>query len=215
MLLGRRSTDARRRERCYGRQHALGALRRHPIAYLFSWLTDILIPKNFSWDALNEKKNQHRFKAGARVPNLERSKGDNRGSVSTHLSSGEMLTFALASPQIMEELVSTCKHPPLLHVKDEPPWQCWLAHVAHLRFANRHAYDLARDVPECDRLQHDFLLAFGKVPKWVDYGKPKFHLPDHFGEVRDSLRARAPRTRSVHAHLITSARTQSRPSLPS
>jgi hypothetical protein len=152
--------------------------------YIFSWLTDILIPSQFTWEALNAAKDRHRFKDGARVPNLERSKGDNRGSVSTHLSSGEMLTFALASPQIMEHLVSTCKHPPLLHVKDEPPWQCWLAHVAHLRFANRYVYDLARDVPECNRLQDEFLLAFNKVEEWDGYGKPKFHLGDHFGEVR-------------------------------
>jgi hypothetical protein len=155
--------------------------------YIFSWLTDILIPSEFSWQALNAEKNRHSFKAGTRVPNLERSKGDNRGSVSTHLSSGEMLTFALASPQIMEPLVSK--------VKDEPPWQCWLAHVAHLRFANRHVYDLARDVPECDRLQDEFLLAFGKVPEWEDRGKPKFHLGEHFGEVRVYF---------LHAHVIAS-----------
>jgi hypothetical protein len=146
--------------------------------YLYSWLTDILIPSQFSWDDLNAAKNQHPFKA--RVPDLERSKGDNRGSVSTHLSSGEMLTFALASPQIMEKLVED--------VKDEPPWKCWLAHVAHLRFANRYVYDLVRDVPECDQLQEELLLAFGKVTQWKGYAKPKFHLPDHFGEVQAFLR---------------------------
>ena len=147
--------------------------------YLFSWLTDIIIPVAFSWDDLNAAKNQHRFKEGTRVPNLERSKGDNRGSVSTHLSSGEMLTFAVASPQIMETLVTK--------VTDKMgmlAWECWLTHVAHLRFANRYVYDLARDGPECDRLQDAFLRAFGKVEKWEEYGKPKFHLGDHFREVQ-------------------------------
>ena len=142
--------------------------------YLFSWLTDIIIPKIFSWDQLNQKKNAHRFRKGARVPDLERSKGDKRGSTSTHLSSGEMLNFALASPQIMEELVAP--------VKDDPPWQCWLAHVTHLRFVNRRAFDLQRDVPECSRLQQNFLLAFGRVEEWSERGKPKFHLGDHFGD---------------------------------
>ena len=147
--------------------------------YLFSWLTDVLIPDQFSWDVLNEAKNLHRFSHGARVPDLERSKGDKRGSTSTHLSSGEMLAFTLASPQVMHELVD--------NVRDEPPWQCWLAHVSHVRFVHRTAYDLARDVPECNRLQTEFLLAFGKVEQWEDYGKPKFHLGEHFGEVLGEL----------------------------
>ena len=169
--------------------------------YLFSWLTDILIPSEFTWEALNAEKNRHSFKAGSRVPNIERSKGDNRGSLSTHLSSGEMLTFALASPQIMEPLVS--------RVKDQPPWLCWLAHISHLRFSNRHVYDLARDVPECDRLQAEFLVAFGEVEQWTTYGKPKFHLGEHFGEVRDSL----PSPRLASPRLPPSL-PRLRPSLP-
>ena len=117
---------------------------------------------------------------GARVPDLERSKGDNRGSLSMHLSSGETLDFALASPQIMEELVR--------NVKDDPPWLCWLAHVRQLRFVQRRAYDLARDIPECHRLQAEFLRAFRLVVQWKEgYVKPKLHLGEHFGEVLGEL----------------------------
>ena len=170
--------------------------------YLFSWVTDILIPDEFTWPDLNVAKNQHRFKDGTRVPDLERSKGDNRGSVSTHLSSGEMLSFALASPQIMEKLVS--------NVKDEPPWQCWLAHVAHLRFANRYVYDLARDVPECDRLQDEFLRALGEVKEWESYGKPKFHLGDHFGEVHACTHAARMHACSTHARMQHACSTHAR-----
>ena len=133
----------------------------------------------FSWEQLNQKKNQHKFSKGARVPDLERSKGDTRGSTSTHLSSGEMLNFALASPQIMKDLVQS--------VQNDPPWQCWLAHVSQLRFTNRRAYVLTRDVPECARLQDNFLTAFGKVKKWQDYGKPKLHLGEHFGTILAEL----------------------------
>ena len=152
--------------------------------YLFSWLTDILIPAKFSWEQLNVKKNEHKFNKGARVPDLERSKGDTRGSTSTHLSSGEMLNFALASPQIMQDLVL---HDSPLELQHDSPWQCWLAHVAHLRFSNRHAYDLKRDQPECKRLQDNFLKAFNKVEAWRDRGKPKFHLGEHFSDLLGEL----------------------------
>ena len=64
--------------------------------YLLSWVTDELIPRDFSWDDLNKRKNDYPFKRGVRVPNLERSKGDARCSCSIHLNAAEMMAFALA-----------------------------------------------------------------------------------------------------------------------
>ena len=64
--------------------------------YLLSWVTDELIPRDFSWDDLNKRKNDFPFKRGVRVPNLERSKGDARCSCSIHLNAAEMMAFALA-----------------------------------------------------------------------------------------------------------------------
>ena len=64
--------------------------------YLFSWLTDDLIPQVLTWEQLNIATKAHKFARGVRIPTLERSKGDNRGSTSTHLNAFQMLKFALA-----------------------------------------------------------------------------------------------------------------------
>ena len=64
--------------------------------YLFSWVTDELIPRDFSWAELNAKSRKYPYKRGVRVPTLERSKGDTRASCSTHLNAAEMMAFALA-----------------------------------------------------------------------------------------------------------------------
>ena len=64
--------------------------------YILSWLTDRLIPLQFSWEALNQRKNAHPWRRGQRVPDLERSKGDTRGSTSIHLNAVECMHFALA-----------------------------------------------------------------------------------------------------------------------
>ena len=43
--------------------------------YLLSWLTDILIPRDFTWAQLNEAKDAFPWgRGGIRVPHLERSK---------------------------------------------------------------------------------------------------------------------------------------------
>jgi len=64
--------------------------------YLFSWVTDALIPRDFSWATLNAASRKYPYKRGVRMPTLERSKGDNRASCSFHLNAAEMMAFALA-----------------------------------------------------------------------------------------------------------------------
>ena len=66
--------------------------------YLFSWVTDDLIPRDFTWDQLNAANKKYRYKRGVKVATLERSKGDKRGSCSTHLNAAEMMAFAVARP---------------------------------------------------------------------------------------------------------------------
>ena len=104
--------------------------------YLFSWLTDELIPRDFSWDELNKRKNQFPFKRSVRVPDLARSKGDKRASTSIHLNAAEMMEFTLASPVIMG---------PLIKDQADPMWQCWLAMVAICRFVLRNSFIRGED----------------------------------------------------------------------
>mmetsp|Transcript_31047 Transcript_31047/g.81215 ORF Transcript_31047/g.81215 Transcript_31047/m.81215 type:complete len:556 (-) Transcript_31047:839-2506(-) len=77
--------------------------------YLWSWVTDDLIPQVTTWDAVNAKKNAYKFPRGVRIPQLERSKGDKRGSTSTHLNSFEMLHFALARFEHLTPLARSCR----------------------------------------------------------------------------------------------------------
>ena len=42
--------------------------------YLLSWLLDILIPRDFTWDELNAAKDAFPWGRGVRVSPLERSK---------------------------------------------------------------------------------------------------------------------------------------------
>jgi len=68
------------------------------------------------------------------------------------------------------------------HVQD-PVWQCWLAHVAHITFCVRDVFTPA-DAPMLDILHGNFLAAFEAVLQWQDegYEKPKFHPASHFAE---------------------------------
>ena len=59
-------------------------------------------------------------------------------------------------------------------------WRCWLAHVAHIRYCLRRSYPLSAPA-RLKRLNDDFLDAFAQT-KWSEWGKPKWHLPDHFEE---------------------------------
>ena len=64
-------------------------------------------------------------------------------------------------------------------VKNEadPVWECWLAHVAVLRFCLRHAYTRGVDGDRIDSLHQTFLEKFAAVPKWqTGYVKPKMHM---------------------------------------
>jgi hypothetical protein len=61
--------------------------------YLVSWVTDAFIPRDFSWDQLNKVKRA--LLPLKRVPDLERSKGDSRGSLSIHLNAAQTMHFTL------------------------------------------------------------------------------------------------------------------------
>jgi len=64
--------------------------------YLISWLTDILIPIDFSWDQLNMATRSYTFPPGVRVRRLEKTVGTPRASKSIHLNGSETLHFTLA-----------------------------------------------------------------------------------------------------------------------
>ena len=70
----------------------------------------------------------------------------------------------------------------------DPVWQCWLKHVAHLSFCVRHVFT-HEDRHELDRLYADFLIAFENVSQWQDQGfeKPKFHPGIHLGDVLEEF----------------------------
>ena len=76
----------------------------------------------------------------------------------------------------------------LIQNPDDPVWQCWLRHVAHVEFCVRHTF-VPEDVAQIDRLQAEFLTSFEAVPQWqgVGYEKPKFHSPAHLGEMLDEF----------------------------
>ena len=78
------------------------------------------------------------------------------------------------SPEIMKDLIKD---------KDSAIWQCWLAHVAEVRFINRSVFHRSRDGPEITRLVAYFLAKFEKVKAWKGREKPKFHLANHLKEV--------------------------------
>ena len=64
--------------------------------YLISWLTDIFIPSEFSWDELNAATRAYTFPPGVRIPRLEATKGTPRGSKSIHLTGFATMHFTLA-----------------------------------------------------------------------------------------------------------------------
>ena len=67
--------------------------------YLLSWVTDEFIPRDFTWAELNSRLDAYLSKEapkGTRIPHLERSKGDTRGSCSIHLNAAEMMAFTVA-----------------------------------------------------------------------------------------------------------------------
>jgi len=64
--------------------------------YLLSWVTDEIIPRDFTWAQLNAAKRAFPWRRNQRVPDLERSKGDKRASCSIHLNAAEMMDFAIA-----------------------------------------------------------------------------------------------------------------------
>lgn len=64
--------------------------------YELAWLTDYLIPKYVSWDAVNKRAQLFRSSKGRKMPYLFRPKGDgSRGSVSMTLTAAETMDFAL------------------------------------------------------------------------------------------------------------------------
>lgn len=97
-----------------------------------------------------------------------------------------LLTHVVSlSPEIMKDLVKD---------KDSALWQCWLAHVAEVRFLNRSVFHRSRDGPEITRLSADFFAKFEKVTAWKGREKPKFHLGEHLEQVSASALHASPCT---------------------
>ena len=65
-----------------------------------------------------------------------------------------------------------------------PIWQCWLAHVAEVRFSVRRAFVRGVDGQTMRNLHETFLEKFAAVPQWRNGGfeKPKFHPSEHLEE---------------------------------
>jgi hypothetical protein len=64
--------------------------------YMLSWLTDILIPDDFSWATLNAAKRAHKFPKNVHIPSLERSQKDRRASGALRLNGNAAMHFTLA-----------------------------------------------------------------------------------------------------------------------
>ena len=73
---------------------------------------------------------------------------------------------------------------PLIKDATDPVWQCWLAHVAEVRFSVRRAFVRGRDGQPIRKLHEAFLDKFAAVPQWQNggYEKPKFHPSQHLEE---------------------------------
>ena len=153
-------------------------------------------------------------RSGVRVPDLERSKGDHRQSCSIHLNAAQTMAFTIArSPQCSSHAhrtpptphahhthPPTCTHAlsfvfcllvcspvimgPLIENDKDPVWECWLAHVAEVRFSVRRAFVRGVDGETMSKLHNKFLEKFSAVPQWQDcgYEKPKFHPSEHLAE---------------------------------
>ena len=144
--------------------------------YLWSWVSDDLIPRQFGWDDLNHRRKLTPLKTGHKVPHLKRKDGTNRGSTSAKLTAAETLSLIFASDDMIAPLVTE---------PERPSWLCWQAHVRLVRFILRPTFQPS-DLPVIDELVAAFLLAFEAVPQWTGYEKPKFHLLDHLSEaIRD------------------------------
>jgi hypothetical protein len=98
---------------------------------LWSFVSDELIPKDFSWDDLNARVKQHCGKRGRRIPSMAATLGSARGSCAIKLTAAEMLAFTADSDVIVTPLVKRAQH---------PAWQCWLKHVEMVRFVLRHEF---------------------------------------------------------------------------
>jgi hypothetical protein len=67
------------------------------IPYTLSWLTDIMIPANFTWLALDAAvKVENGRKLGGHIPKLVRSGNQSRSAAKMALTAGEGMAFALA-----------------------------------------------------------------------------------------------------------------------
>ena len=101
--------------------------------YLLSWVTDELIPRDFSWAELNSSLDKYISKEapkGTRITHLERSKGDKRGSCSIHLNAAEMMAFKVAR----------CPPP---HPSRPPPAPCVRQLWSALRLTARPSWALS------------------------------------------------------------------------
>ena len=145
------------------------------IPYHLSWMLDIYIPEEFSWDDLNACiAAYNRLRTGPHLPKLHRSGKSARLSAKLALTASESIAFALASQQIME--------PTLVRDSTTPHWVMWLKLVKLVRFALRRTFDSRVDPPRVQVLYDEFMRSIEHVPQLRGCYKPKHHLPDHMDE---------------------------------
>lgn len=144
------------------------------IPYHASWLLDIYIPAEFSWNDLNAKIAQrNRLKLGPHLPKLARSGKTPRLSAKLTLTASESIAFARASPHLFEDLVTD---------KTTAHWLSWMKLVRLVRFVTRRTFVAQVDPPKAQQLYDEFMRSVEHVPQWTGCQKPKHHLPDHLSE---------------------------------
>jgi hypothetical protein len=150
------------------------------VPYHLSWLFDILIPSEFSWDDLNQAIRRYNLtRKGHHIPKIARSANTDRGSAKLSLTAGEAMEFAL-NPQIMQPLVKN---------HSSPHWVSWLQLVGLLRFVVRRQFSPESDPDTVQRLYDTWMRSIEHVPQWKGRWKPKHHLGDHLA---DALREHGP-----------------------
>ena len=143
------------------------------VLYKASWLFDILIPEDFSWDDLNREVRKYNAKRrGHHIPKIAPTAKQERGSAKLPLTAGEAMEFTIASEDIFGHLVKN---------KDAPHWVSWLKLVKLVRFCLRRVFSVA-DASDVQVMYDDWMHSVELVPQWVGRWKPKFHLGDHLGE---------------------------------
>jgi len=144
------------------------------VPYHLSWLFDILIPADFSWDECNSAVRTYNSKRkGHHIPKIAPTAKSDRGSAKLPLTAGEAMEFAVASAQILG---------PLVKDHGTPHWVSWLKLVALLRFCLRRQFSPDMDARRVQTLYDDWMRSIEHVPQWKGRWKPKHHLGDHLAQ---------------------------------